>query len=177
VIWQFPEVAHASLVKLDDSVTGVAAPVTMVEGAAVNDTIVGAATAVTLKVAVAVTLAASVTVRVIVRVTGSEVVSMVTLALFALSEVKPLVVTPVPVIWQLVAIAQWVPAMAKLTGTIAETPVAVMVAAAVVKLLITGAAFTVTAFVTTVPAELITVSVYVVVTLGVGLAVCPPPVV
>jgi hypothetical protein len=177
VIWQFPEVAQASLVKFDDSVTEVAAPVTMLEGDAVNETIVGAATTVTLNVAESVTPAESVTVKVIVRVTGTLVVSMVTLALFALSEVKPAVVTPVPVIWQLPPVTQCVPAMEKLTGTIAEVPVAVMVVAGVVKLLITGAAFTVTAFVTTEPAEFVTVSVYVVVALGVGLAECPPLVV
>jgi hypothetical protein len=170
VIWQFPEVAQASLEKLEDNVTEVAAPVTMLEGAAVNDVIVGAATAVTVSVAVAVTPAASVTTRASVGDTGREEVLIVTVALVAASEVKVTGDVP-PVIWQLLAVAQWVPLSEKLTGTFVVLPAAVTVVAGVVKLLITGAAATLAAAVTTVPAELVTVSVYVVVALGVGLAV------
>jgi hypothetical protein len=159
------------------AVSFVVDPSAMLVGFALKLCTFGAPTAVTCRVAVAVTPAESVTVSVRVGVAGRLEVLMVTLALVATSEVKPAVVTPAPVIWQLVTVAQCVPLMEKFTGTMVELPVAVMVVAGVVKLLISGAAFTVTAFVTTVPAEFVTVSVYVVVALGVGLAVCPPPVV
>jgi hypothetical protein len=157
VIRQGFAVVQAPLANVAPSVTDVDTPLTMLDGVAVKDEIVGADTAVTVSVAVAVTPAESVTSKVSGAVAGSNDVSTVTFAIVAESEVNVTVEVP-PVIWH-VCEAQLVPLSEKLTGTAVVLPLAVTVAAGVVKLLITGAALTATDWVFTVPAALVMRSV------------------